>query len=157
MEFLGQGSDLTHSFDHAAAAATPDPLTHCVRPGIQPESWCCRYHPSCCATEGTPRSTSDLIQFWDSGSSSEPGGPQRGWCCAVHVSMVWQLDSCPMGSSAVAGDLGGALGMPEQHPIPPPPPKPKSLPSLDILQEDWDSALSLLHPQHSTWGRCRAF
>ena len=27
---------------YAAAVATPDPLTHCARPGIEPVSWCCK-------------------------------------------------------------------------------------------------------------------
>ena len=27
---------------YAAAAVTPDPLTHCARPGIEPVSWRCR-------------------------------------------------------------------------------------------------------------------
>ena len=27
---------------YATAAAMPDPLTHCARPGIEPTSWCCK-------------------------------------------------------------------------------------------------------------------
>ena len=33
IEFLGQ--------DQIQAEATQDPLTHCVRLGIKPVSWCC--------------------------------------------------------------------------------------------------------------------
>ena len=35
---------------HAAAVATPDPLTYCAGPGIEPESWRSRE-----ATVGTPQ------------------------------------------------------------------------------------------------------
>ena len=46
MEFLGQGSDLSRSYNlHCschlpAAVAMWDPLTHCA--GLVMESWCCR-------------------------------------------------------------------------------------------------------------------
>ena len=33
---------------YTAAAATPNPLTHCAGPGIEPVSWLCR--DACCAT-----------------------------------------------------------------------------------------------------------
>ena len=39
MDFLGQGSNLSFSFE---AAATQDPLTHCAGLGMEPASWCCR-------------------------------------------------------------------------------------------------------------------
>ena len=36
MEFLGQGSDPAAVVTYTAASATPDPLTHCAGPGIEP-------------------------------------------------------------------------------------------------------------------------
>ena len=41
MDFLGQGSDVSPIVT-CTAEATPDPLTHCARLGIQLASWCCR-------------------------------------------------------------------------------------------------------------------
>ena len=41
MEFLGQGLDLSHSCscDLHHSCSKQDPLTHCARLGIKPESW----------------------------------------------------------------------------------------------------------------------
>ena len=36
MEFLGQGSDLSHAASYATAVAARDPLTHCARLRIEP-------------------------------------------------------------------------------------------------------------------------
>ena len=36
METPGPGIELSHSCDDATALATPDPLTYCTGPGIEP-------------------------------------------------------------------------------------------------------------------------
>ena len=38
MEFLGQGSDLSHSCDLSCSCSNAGSLTHCARPGIEPRS-----------------------------------------------------------------------------------------------------------------------
>ena len=52
MEFLGQGSDPATAVIYAAAAAIPEPLTHCAQPELN-------VYPGAdvlihCAAEGTP-------------------------------------------------------------------------------------------------------
>ena len=42
VEFPSQGSDLSHNYSYATAAAMPDPLTHCAGLGIEPVFWRCR-------------------------------------------------------------------------------------------------------------------
>ena len=42
MEFPGQGSDPSHSCDLCCSCSNAGSLTHCVRLGIEPVSWCCR-------------------------------------------------------------------------------------------------------------------
>ena len=39
---LGQGSNPNTFVTYAGAAATPDPLTHCPRPGVELTPWSCR-------------------------------------------------------------------------------------------------------------------
>ena len=39
-EFLAKDRIRTAVVTHTTAAAVPDPLTHCARPGIEPMSWC---------------------------------------------------------------------------------------------------------------------
>ena len=42
MQFLGQSSDLSRSYDLHRSCSTLDPLTFCAWQGIQPVSWHCR-------------------------------------------------------------------------------------------------------------------
>ena len=45
LEFPGQGSDPSHSWDLQGSCSNVRSLNHCPGPGIKPKSWCCKiYH-----------------------------------------------------------------------------------------------------------------